>query len=365
MVAVVAVLLGIYLGWLLTLFVVIYRQDEDLRCPIVLPSATVLVAFRNEEHALPGLLSSLVRQAHEVPLLAIDDYSNDASSSIIEKFQTQYPDQIQYRSSSAKPGKRTALAAAIPGVSTDWVLQTDADCIPERDWTAQTLAAIWNRDTDMAILPLRFRSPHLSAFWLSVVNTEFASVMAVTCGMARLGRPVMCNGANLAFRKSLWEAAAPHLARQIHAGGDDMFLLDYAVRCGAKVSYCDAPAVWVETEAPASFRSFFAQRQRWAAKWTAYQSPWPYVVGLVSLLGQAAFIAAPWLLALGQGGWVLAATFTAKLGLEGLLLRRQLHKGQMDFHAGAFLFWQVFYLPYVLVSVLPSLWTRPPAQWKN
>lgn len=366
MVAVVAVLLVAYIGWLLLLLATIYRQDEDLRCPIVLPSATILVGFRNEEAALPSLLSALVRQSHELPILALDDHSTDASTIIVEKFLATYPEQIQYRASSAIPGKRSAIAAAVPLLPSEWVLQTDADCIPGADWTAQTLTALWNQEEpDMGIFPLRFRSQSLSPFWLSVVNTEFASVMAVTCGMARWGRPVMCNGANLAYRKSLWEAAAPHLARQTHAGGDDMFLLDYAVTHDARVVYADAPGVWVETEAPSTLGAYFAQRRRWAAKWTAYRSPWPYVVGAISLLGQGAFALAPWLLAFGQDGATLAMALLGKITAEGLLLRRQLQKGGMAFHLGAFLFWQVFYLPYVLVSALPSLWSRPPAQWKN
>ena len=365
MLAVVAVLLTAYIGWLLLLLATVYRQDRDLRCPVVLPSATILVGFRNEEAALPSLLSALVRQSHEQPVLTLDDHSTDASAKIVEEFQATYPEQIQYRASSAIPGKRSAIAAAIPSLSSDWVLQTDADCVPGSDWTAQTLTTIWNQDTDMGIFPLRFCSQSLSPFWLSVVNTEFASVMAVTCGMARWGRPVMCNGANLAYRKSLWMAAAPYLARQTHAGGDDMFLLDYAVTHGARVVYADAPGVWVETEAPSTLGAFFAQRRRWAAKWTAYRSRWPYAVGAISLLGQGAFALAPWLLVLGQGGPILALALLGKVFAEGLLLRRQLQKGGMAFHLGAFLFWQVFYLPYVLVSALPSLWTRPPAQWKN
>lgn len=366
MVAVVAVLLVVYIGWLLLLLKTIYRQDGDLRCPLVPPSATILVSFRNEEAALPALLSSLVRQSHEVPVLALDDYSTDASAQRVEDFRAKYPERIQYRPSAALPGKRSAIAAAIPALATDWVLQTDADCVAGPDWAAQTLTAIWNQEEpDMGIFPLRFRSQSLSSFWLSVVNTEFASVMAVTCAMARMGHPVMCNGANLAYRKSLWEAAAPHLARQTHAGGDDMFLLDYAVMHGARVVYSDAPGVWIETEAPESLKAFFAQRRRWAAKWAAYRSPWPYRVGAVSLLGQGAFAIAPWLLAFGQGGALLAFALGGKVVVEGLLLRRQLQKGCMPFHLGAFLFWQVFYLPYLLASALPSLWTRPPAQWKN
>lgn len=365
MVAVVAVLLTAYIGWLLLLLLGIYRQDEDVHQPQIPSSATILIAFRNEEAALPQLLSSLADTSPAFPILALDDHSIDASAAIVQGFQARYPKRVQYQASTGLPGKRTAIAAALPGVAADWILQTDADCVSGPGWAVQALSAAEQKHGDMCILPLRFRSQSLSPFWLSVINTEFASVMAVTSGMARWGRPVMCNGANLAYRKSLWMAAAPYLARQTHAGGDDMFLLDYAVTHGARVVYTDAPGVWVETEAPSTLGAFFAQRRRWAAKWTAYRSPWPYAVGGVSLLGQGAFVLAPWLLVFGQGGPILALALLGKVFAEGLLLRRQLQKGGMAFHLGAFLFWQVFYLPYVLASALPSLWTRPPAQWKN
>lgn len=364
MVAVVEVLLAGYVAWLLLLWVKIHRQDVDLPPEGALPSATILVVFRNEEAALPELLSLLTAaDAAALPILAVDDHSTDQSAAVVERLQQGIPDRIGYRLSAGMPGKRTAVADVMPLIQTDAVLQTDADCAPSASWSGQALRVLAQGHGDLAILPVRFRSERLSSFWLSVVNTEFAAVMAVTCGMARMGRPVMCNGANLAYRKSLWSEAAPALAAQPHAGGDDMFLLDYAVTHGKRMVYNDAPAVWVETEAPDTWAGFFAQRRRWAAKWTAYRSLWPYAVGGISLLGQGAFAAAPWLL--WEGGVLLGFGIGAKVLAEAVLLRRQLEKGGMRFSVRAFLFWQVFYLPYVLVSALPSLWWRPSAQWKN
>jgi cellulose synthase/poly-beta-1,6-N-acetylglucosamine synthase-like glycosyltransferase len=188
--------------------------------------------------------------------------------------------------------------------------------------------------------------------------------MAVTCGMARAGKPVMCNGANLLYTKALWQEAAPNLLAQPFAGGDDMFLLDHAFNHSKNIVYSDAPALWVSTEAPTSLSQFMRQRRRWAAKWSGYQSLWPLLVALLTVVGQLAFFGGMvgFLLDFYPNLWPL---LLVKILFEGVLVHRQLTKAGVLFCRKAFLFWQIMYVPYILAVAVPSFWQRRPHTWKT
>ena len=54
---------------------------------------------------------------------------------------------------------------------------------------------------------------------------EFMSLIAASAGAASVGLPIMCNGANLAYRKNAFEEINGYGADQKFASGDDMFLL--------------------------------------------------------------------------------------------------------------------------------------------
>jgi cellulose synthase/poly-beta-1,6-N-acetylglucosamine synthase-like glycosyltransferase len=358
---IVAGILCIYTFWLLWLYSFAAKQDADPLGSIIDTEHTILFAFRNEEDNLPALLEAIKRQTCNLPIVAVDDGSTDNSAQNI-KMSKEDGLPITYLYHEGTRGKRAALAFALHHIGSPYVLQTDADCLPPETW-AET-ASIASKGADMAIFPLRFTSKTLSSFWLGVINTEFASVMSVTCAMARAGHPVMCNGANLVYRTTLWREAEPELLAKPFAGGDDMFLLDYAVRHGKKIVYADAPSLWVETEASTSISIFLQQRRRWAAKWSGYKRALPTLVAGLTVVGQLSFFLGMMAMIVGFGTsfWPI---YAGKVLAEGLLIGRQMQKGGMRFRIDAFLFWQIFYLPYILAVALPSFWHRAPQTWKN
>ncbi len=355
MVAVVAVCLVGYALWVLLLYGYQQRQDPDLPIPAGLPPLTVLTAFRNEAAHLPHLALDLARQTHpSLRWIAIDDGSTDGATP-----GQSLPDTQLLVLGGV--GKRQAIAAGVAACQTDYILQTDADCRVGEAWASQAAAQATATGADLVIMPLRFTG--LPSAALALVNVEFASVMAVTCGMARAGHPVMCNGANLLYTRRLWLAASRHLQSQPGQGGDDMYLLDYALAHGYRVAYADAPALWVETAAPQSLGAFLRQRRRWAGKGVGYASPYPKLVALGSVVGQLAFGWCLWggLLGLQPFAYGLMA---AKLAAEGLLIGRQMQKAGLRFPLWAFMAWQVLYVPYLIAVLLPTFAGRKPV-WKT
>jgi len=75
---------------------------------------------------------------------------------------------------------------------------------------------------------------------------------------------MICNGANMAYRKELTNGAALHMQK---ASGDDVFLLQNAHnQAGGEIVFVKNREAMVTTNAPSSFQEFWNQRLRWASK---------------------------------------------------------------------------------------------------
>lgn len=81
----------------------------------------------------------------------------------------------------------------------------------------------------------------------------------------------MCNGANLAYRKDVFEEVNGFKGVDDIAGGDDMLLM-YKIwkKYPDRIDYIKSREAIVQTNAAPTWRSFFNQRIRWASKATHY-----------------------------------------------------------------------------------------------
>lgn len=106
------------------------------------PSVEIVVAARNEEATLPGLLASLARQTDRTcTFLLVDDRSTDGTPRLFEQFRAAMPSRVRVLSSAAEPegltGKQAALDLAIDAARGDVLLFTDADCVVPARWAEE------------------------------------------------------------------------------------------------------------------------------------------------------------------------------------------------------------------------------------
>jgi cellulose synthase/poly-beta-1,6-N-acetylglucosamine synthase-like glycosyltransferase len=117
---------------------------------------------------------------------------------------------------------------------------------------------------------------------------EQAALQAATVGSALGGRPVLANGANMAFSRDAFLYVGG-FAGDRRASGDDMFLLQRMRKNRQKVSFLAHPDVLVRVRPEETWRGFFVQRLRWAGKMWAYREG----AGLFAAAAAALF---PWVL---------------------------------------------------------------------
>jgi cellulose synthase/poly-beta-1,6-N-acetylglucosamine synthase-like glycosyltransferase len=121
---------------------------------------------------------------------------------------------------------------------------------------------------DMVLGPV-FQRP-VGGFWSLFGVIEFSALQAVTEAAAQAGHPVMCNAANMSFRRDVYLRHADELRPDL-VSGDDMFLLHAVMHDGGAVMHDGSSAAAVETAAAATAAALVHQRARWASKTFHYR----------------------------------------------------------------------------------------------
>ena len=169
-------------------------------------------------------------------------------------------------------GKKHALSKLIHASNADYIWLHDDDVVSPEAVNKPFDSRL--ASFDLIILPLRMESsPSLlgegrgeaSSLLERLQIAEYAAIQELTMRTAKLGRAVMCSGANLIVRREAWLACEPDLHPEIPSG-DDMFLLEAAKRRGLKIGVIDEADYTAIVRPQATWRAFWHQRMRWAGK---------------------------------------------------------------------------------------------------
>jgi cellulose synthase/poly-beta-1,6-N-acetylglucosamine synthase-like glycosyltransferase len=280
--------------WLLLILIIPYlyillRIYSSLRkispCIMVHKAAvrvSVIVACRNEEERLPGLLSGLSLQDYDPDLFEIiiaDDHSADKTRDLALGYRGIRNLKVL---ESIKNGKKAAVRSGVEASTGELIVTTDADCRPGRQWLSSIASAYDGSRPDMIIGPVMLRGPE--GFIHRFQELEFLALQGITAGTAFAGEPVMCNGANLAFRKD----AYPHDERSLRSeeiSGDDMFLLHYIKKKpGSKTEWLESSEALVETETARGWKALITQRSRWISKAGSYNDRNTVILAIVTYI---------------------------------------------------------------------------------
>jgi cellulose synthase/poly-beta-1,6-N-acetylglucosamine synthase-like glycosyltransferase len=244
----------------------------------------ILVPFRNEERNLTVLLPNLLESLPSATkIIFIDDQSKDGGGPFIRKFIQANGIQNWSVKPSRGQGKKAALNTGVETSHSEIVLTIDADVSLAKDWLKTMLAPFNKSNIQLVAGPVMTHSAN--GFFYKFQQIEWASLLLVSNYFFKTGNPLMCSGANLAFRTSAFEEVAGYTGNFHIPSGDDEFLLKKMnKRFGPDaLVYLNSPSALVQTEPVASPGGWICQRSRWASKWNAHgeKSHWFTAVLLV------------------------------------------------------------------------------------
>lgn len=249
---------------------------------------SVVVCFRNEEAYLPKLLKSLAEQSYPADafeILLYNDASSDGSIALIKNLQAHYSShKIIYTDVPVKQGcnsaKKLAINDAVKNSKADLIAVTDADCILHTNWLAHMAQCYSEEKAVMIAGPVAIEK---ESGWLNELQIlELQALAAVTAGAIGNKKPVMCNGANLAFDRNTFLSLDPYKYNHHISSGDDMFLMMAMEPEHSKdIHFLGHREAIVFTKGKETIGSYLNQRIRWASKSKSYQQ---YRVKLIALL---------------------------------------------------------------------------------
>lgn len=182
---------------------------------------SVIVCAHNELQNLKRLVPKLLEQNHsEYEIIIALDRCTDGSEEFIRSFENQ---KIQTLVISSTPqnfsGKKNALTHAIRHAKYEWLLFTDADCIPQSQNWINTFSASVTPKTDL-ILGL---SPYVTQPTLVSAFTAYETFQtAIHYASAALqGEAYMGVGRNISYRKQVFLTNNGFYPYESVVGGDD------------------------------------------------------------------------------------------------------------------------------------------------
>ena len=111
------------------------------------------------------------------------------------------------------------------------------------------------------------------------------SLQGATIGGFGINKPFLCNGANFAYKKSIFIEVNGFEDNTNIGSGDDIFLLEKISKKQPKyVHYLKCEQVIINTQPQPNWANLVSQRVRWAAKTSTYNNWFGKLTGLVVLL---------------------------------------------------------------------------------
>ncbi|GGG02229.1 glycosyl transferase [Pontibacter amylolyticus] len=319
---------------------------------------TVIIPVRNEAGHILTLLQDLERQNYPAELfevLVVDDHSDDGTDQLILDF---IPDTklhlqlIRLADHTTATGKKTAIKQGIVLAGGELLVFTDGDCRVQPDWLLYFAYTYQSQQAVFISGPVCFHHTHTLLERMQLV--EFASLIGVGGASIGLQQPNMCNGANLAYTRAVFEEVGGFAGNEGIASGDDEFLLHKVNKVyPERIAFLKHPGAMVYTEARKTVSSFIAQRVRWASKWRSYQSLSVKLVALsVFAVNLLLFLALPAMLLHWVSPGVFLAAYAAKFLIDFLFLNPVLTFMRRRNYLIYMLPLQLVYIPYVLYTAI-------------
>ncbi|WP_051201319.1 glycosyltransferase [Christiangramia portivictoriae] len=258
---------------------------------------SIIIPFRNEQFHLPALFDSLEHLKYprnKFEILMINDSSEDESEKLVQEFGEMHPelsiDLLQNQRASIS-AKKDAIKVGIEHSRFEYIVTTDADCKVPEFWLQGFDTYIKTDNSDLIAAPVILDEVHPEApLYRKFDLIDLMSLQATTIGAFGLGRPFICNAANLCFNKNSFQEIGGYKQSSNYAGGDDVFLLQQFKENERKIDFIRSTSMIVTTAAQKDLGSFIQQRLRWAAKSAGYKNHFARFVALTVFLMNAAII---------------------------------------------------------------------------
>ncbi|MEA4974157.1 MAG: glycosyltransferase [Paludibacter sp.] len=285
---------------------------------------SVIICAKDELENLKKFLPEVLSQNYpDYEVIVVNDGEDEMTEILLRDFKKIYP---HLRSTFVPDGaknlstKKLALTLGIKAAKNDWLLFTDADCLPEsKSWIA-SMARNFTPKTEFVLGYGAYLQEKGFINRLITYDTLFNALQYL--GFAKAGNPYMGVGRNLAYKKDVFFrqngfASTLHL----RSGDDDLMVNHAATKDNTRIETSIESITWSNPKR--SFRNWYFQKERHLSVSTYYREKSkislvvePLVRGLFYLSFIALIVLSAWSanwLLLGATALLFAARFVLQL----------------------------------------------------
>ncbi|MCL5031507.1 MAG: glycosyltransferase [Bacteroidetes bacterium] len=329
---------------------------------------SIIIPFRNESDNILMNLESIEKQNYpkdKFEVIYVNDSSEDDSlekllyankSSNVKVISV--PDEFL-----SNAHKKRAIRYGIENSLGEIIVTTDADCTHNSNWL-RSLVGTFDEETGFVSGPVEFMEN--DSLFSKLQKLEFAGLVFTGAGLIGNDRPTICNAANIAYRKSIYDKVNgfdDHL--NLSSGDDELLMQKIWKETDYKIKFCLNRDAIVLTDANESVKRFYDQRKRWASKGLFYADKllvvklilvFLFYLNLVILPAAAVLISIN-LFSLFLLSFMLKIIFEYKILIKGteLLYGKDLLK--------YLILAEIFQIPYIVIAGISGLFGN--FRWKG
>ena len=234
---------------------------------------SVIVPFRNESESILHCFKSLTEQDYpndSYEIIFVDDFSTDDSlEKLLKSVNSTNVKVISVPEEySVNAHKKRAIRYGIEKSNGEIIVTTDADCTHPNKWLS-TFISFFDDKTGFVSGPVEFENG--PTLFEKFQKLEFAGLVITGAGLIGSGKPTICNAANIAYRKKVYEDVGGFTYQMNLSSGDDELLMQKIKRdTGYRVKFANHHDAIVKTFPNRTVSEFYQQRKRWASKGLFY-----------------------------------------------------------------------------------------------
>lgn len=325
-----------------------------------LPTATVIVAARNEEDNILRCIESLDKLEYpegKLEIILVNDKSTDDTEKIIREF---IKDKVRFKLINTNngigslKGKANAIAHAIRKSSGEIILTTDADCAVSPKW-AVTTASYYQKDVAMVC---GYTDQKGEDAFSGMQSIDFIYLLTVASGAMNFGKPLSAIGNNMSYRRSVYNEVGGYENLEFSVTEDFNLLMAMHKLKRYKIIYPIDKDSLVTSKPCHDLKSLYWQKKRWS------------VGGLKSDIAGFSVMTVAFL---AQLCTLLTIAFLSKVTfylaffkvvLDFIFVQQIFSKLKIKFNFKSFLVFQIYYISYVLIMP-PLVFFNRKVKWKG
>lgn len=316
---------------------------------------SVLIPFRNEEKNILRVLKSLESQDYpeqKFEVIFINDNSTDNSKNILESHirKSNFKVVSVPEAYSKKAHKKRAIKYGIEKAKGEIIVTTDADCVHSSQWL-RTLLSFIKDDVGFVSGPVEFING--KNLFEKFQKLEFAGLVITGAGLIGNNTPIICNAANIVYRKKVFDEVGGFAFQMDLSSGDDELLMQKIFHdTNYKIVFALDKNAIVKTEANSSIKEFYNQRKRWASKGLFYKNKLLVLKLILIFLFYLSIIVLPILgLLVNKLFFTLfIISFLLKIIFEYKILKKGIELLFEKKILNIFLVAELFHIPYIIIA---------------